>query len=210
MQGERPSPAGGSERELGGIVLVLDAPELGGLPRRDKRTALESLDNGLRVESETVGQGNRVRGPPSAVKASNVLFTSFTREPTPTDPTQTVRSPITAKIGSTLGRAASVPDAKIVSRPCSAGTLLPETGTSMNEMSGRRSFTIESISSVASTPIVLICAHTAPDGKAPNMPRSRAIDMTALASVTMVMQTSTVWTAAAGVDATSAPRSAKG
>jgi hypothetical protein len=34
--------------------------------------------------------------------------------------------------------------------------------------------------------------------------------MTALASVTMVMQTSTVWTAAAAVEATSAPRSANG
>ena len=65
------------------------------------------------------------------------MFTTLSRVPAPTGPTQTVRWPSASKRGVTRERASSGPDAKIVSWPCSAGSLLPDTGASSSVMSGR-------------------------------------------------------------------------
>jgi hypothetical protein len=67
--------------------------------------------------------------------------------------------------GATIASAATGPDARMSSWPASAGPLLPDTGASTNNTSGRCCLTVSSSPAVASTPIVPICAHTAPRGK---------------------------------------------
>ena len=75
------------------------------------------------------------------------------------------------------GRASSGPDAKIVSSPCSAGPLLPDTGASMRITSGRSAPPSRRRAQIPATPIVLICAQIAPGASAASMPWSRAMDM---------------------------------
>src|SRR5436190_2345272 len=145
----------------------------------------------------------------SAPNASHVLFTSFSRDPAPAAPTQIVRWPSASKRGPTRERASSGPEAKIVSWPCSAGTLLPETGASRSVTSGRSASTMAATRSIPSTPIVLICTQIVPGASAASMPWSRAIEMTASASVTIVTTISARRAASAAVSATSAPSSAR-
>ena len=122
----------------------------------------------------------------SAANASQVLFTSFSRVPAPTSPTQIVRWPSASNSGATRARASSGPDAKIVSWPCSAGSLLPDTGASRSITSGRSTPTMAATRSIPATPIVLIWTQIAPGARAASIPWSRAIEMTASASVTIV------------------------
>jgi hypothetical protein len=58
------------------------------------------------------------------------LAANFRREPIPASPTHSTRDASASKIGSTAPRAVSGPEARIVSSPCSAGCVLPETGAS--------------------------------------------------------------------------------
>ena len=63
--------------------------------------------------------------------------------------------------------------------------------------------------SIPATPIVLIWAQTAPGARAASMPWSRATEMTASASVTIVTTIAARRAASAAVSATSAPSSAR-
>jgi hypothetical protein len=107
---------------------------------------------------------------PSAANATRVLFTSFSRDPAPTAPTQMVRWPRASNSEATRGRACSGPEAKIVSWPRSAGALLPDTGASSRVTSGRSAATMAATRSMPATPMVLICAQTAPGASAASMP----------------------------------------
>ena len=129
LQGKMDVLEGQGQRELGRIVAVLDPSELAGRPLRDERLPAKASTT-LGVSRPSRRAKARELATPSAVNASRVLLTSFIREPAPTFPSQIVRWPIAAKTRSAAGRACSGPEAKMVSFPCSAGTLLPDTGAS--------------------------------------------------------------------------------
>jgi hypothetical protein len=63
--------------------------------------------------------------------------------------------------------------------------------------------------SIPATPMVLICTQIAPGASAASMPWSRAIEMTASVSVTIVTTTAARRAASAAVSATSAPSPAR-
>src|SRR6266498_3763141 len=125
-----------------------------GLPPRASTTVSVSSPN-RRASATEVATA-------SAANATQVLFTSFSRDPAPTGPTQMVRWPSASNRGATRERASWGPDAKIVSWPCSAGSLLPDTGASRSVTSGRSTCTMAATRSVPATPIVLICTQIAP------------------------------------------------
>ena len=106
-------------------------------------------------------------------------------------------------------RTSSGPEAKIVSSPCAAGSLLPETGASTSVMSGRSCSTSAATRSMPATPIVLICTQIDPGASAASIPSSRAVAMTASASGTMVTTIAARRAASAALAATSAPCSAR-
>ena len=75
------------------------------------------------------------------------------------------------------------------SSPASAGPRVPDTGASTNITSGRCAATTPASSSVAATPMVPICAQTAPGAIAASMPASSAADRVAAAPDRIVMTT---------------------
>ncbi|HEY2078323.1 MAG TPA: hypothetical protein VGH53_18485 [Streptosporangiaceae bacterium] len=129
---------------------------------------------------------------------------SFIRLPAPVSPSHTVLRPIAPNAGSSAGLAAAGPDASMSSWPCSAGPLLPDTGASTNDTSGRTLRSRSATSMVAGTPIVPICAHTAPLANAVAGPLNMTDD-TASAVGSIVITTSAPLTASADDSATRAP-----
>src|SRR4051794_11062526 len=130
-----------------------------------------------------------VSATPSTSASTQWLRTSFVRWPAPGSGPQSTVVPSASNTGR---QRSNGPDARIVSAPCSAAGLEPRTGASMN--SPRASC------SVASTPIVLICAHTAPFVATPSIACS-----TAAPSASIVTITSAPAQASAGVSHTVAP-----
>ena len=122
----------------------------------------------------------------SAAKASQVLLTTLSREPAPdrADPDGALAERVEER--GHPARASSGPDAKMVSWPCSAGSLLPETGASRSITSGRplprgpRRDRCRRRRWCSSAP------RSRRGASAASMPWSRAMDMTASASVTIV------------------------
>ena len=106
-------------------------------------------------------------------------------------------------------RAASGPEAKIVNWPAAAGSLLPDTGASTRATSGRSASAMAATRSNPATPIVLICTQIEPGASAASTPWSRAIEMTASASVTIVTMMAARRAASAAESATSAPSPAR-
>jgi hypothetical protein len=89
--------------------------------------------------------------------------------------------------------------------PCSAGPLLPDTGASTNSRSGWISASRAPVCSVASTPIVPICAHTAPGANASATWSPNITDSTTAAVGSVVIATLASRTASAGDPAARAP-----
>ena len=196
------------QRELGREVALGDPLQLGCLPGETSGPP-SGRRPPSRCRDPTDEQGPPRRQTASDPKASHVLFTTFRREPAPTSPTQNGALTERVEERSDTRATSSGPDAKIVSLPCAAGSLLPDTGASRSVTSGRWSSTRAATRSIPATPIVLICAQIAPGASAASMPWSRAIEMTASASVTMVMTIAALRAASAAVSATSAPSSAR-
>ena len=86
------------QSELGGKVVLGDPLQLGRLPSRHERAAGEGFHD-LSVSSPNRRARATDEAAASAVNASQVLFTSFSRDPAPTGPTQMVRWPSASKRG---------------------------------------------------------------------------------------------------------------
>ena len=91
--------------------------------------------------------------------------------------------------------------------PVWAGPLLPDTGASTNMTPGRSSPSRAAVSAVAVTPMVPICAQTAPSAKASAAPPANITDLTTSAVGSMVITTWAFWTASLDDAATRAPAS---
>src|SRR4051794_15160108 len=141
-------------------------------------------------------------------KASQALSTSLSRMPWPAGPSQSVLRPRASNIGASLVCTEVGPDARISNFACSAGPLLPETGASTKETSGRRSATRSAKRSVAARPMVPICTNVAPDATDCSVFWWSSTDVTASASGSMVMTASASATASFGLEATVAPAAA--
>ena len=115
-----------------------------------------------------------------------------------------------AKAGPTAASAAAGPDAKMSSWPASAGPLLPDTGASTNITSGRSCRSVSSNPVVAESPIVPICAHTAPGANAAARPCGNITMSTASAVGSMVITTRASLVASRAEAATRAPAAASG
>ena len=97
----------------------------------------------------------------------------------------------------------------MISWPWAAGSLLPETGASTTITSGRSRSTMAMTSLIPARPIVAIWTQIAPGARAVSIPWSRATEMTASASGTIVTTIPARRAASAALSATSAPRSAR-
>ena len=117
---------------------------------------------------------------PSTRKTSQEFMTSLSRLPAPASPSHLVSRPSAAYTGSSTGLAASGPEARISSWPFSAGRRVPDTGASAKYTSGRSLLTRAASSSVAVTPIVLICDQTASGRIASSIPNPNATWFTAV------------------------------
>ena len=145
---------------------------------------------------------------PSTRMTSQEFMTSLSRLPAPAGPSHLVSRPSAAYTGSSTGCAASGPEARISSWPFSAGPRVPDTGASTKYTSGRSWPTRAASSSLALTPIVLICDQTASGRIASSIPNSKATWFTAAASATMVITTSACRTASPGSSWAVAPSAA--
>jgi hypothetical protein len=97
--------------------------------------------------------------------------------------------PRAANTGRRIGSASAGPEARISSLAASAGPFVPETGASTNSTSGRILCTCIARLSVATTPIVPICAQTAPWASASRTPPSSMTELTMSAVGSIVMTT---------------------
>jgi hypothetical protein len=88
--------------------------------------------------------------------------------------------------------------------------LLPDTGASTNMTSGLSWPSLLAISMVSVTPIVPICAHTAPGANASATPPSKTTEVTTPAVGSIVITTRASLTASAADAATRAPAPASG
>ena len=144
----------------------------------------------------------------SISKASQALSTSFNRLAVPAGPSQSVRWPRAANTASTASCDRFGPEARMRSRPVRAGSRLPDTGASTNTTSGLRRATSAARRSVASTPMVPICAQVALGRNASSVPSRNMTSATAPALGSMVTTTSAAATASVGLARTVAPWSA--
>jgi hypothetical protein len=117
--------------------------------------------------------------------------------------------PIAANAAAVAGFAAAEPDATMSSWPASAGPLLPDTGASTNVTSGRTRPSRLASPVVAVTPMVPICAHTAP-GANGGRPSANSADSTTSASGSMVITTRASRIASGTEAAGTAPTAASG
>lgn len=101
--------------------------------RRGQREIHDRVREEARIETEGLGEAT-LSAAASVIDASQPFRTSFSAEPLPIAPSQSVRRPIVSKIGSSRLGSASSPAARISSLSSRAGPSLPETGASTNEM----------------------------------------------------------------------------
>src|SRR6266568_1253315 len=191
------------QRELGRELAVGDPLQLGSLPRRHQRAAAQRVRHRPGLKAQPVSESNRRGNRFGRERQPGVVHQLQPRSgPGRADPDRAL--PSASNSGAARARASPGPDAKIVSWPRSAGSLLPDTGASRKITSGRSLPTMAATRSVPATPIVLIWAQIAPGARAASMPWSRATEMTASASVTIVTTTAARRAAPAAVPASTA------
>jgi hypothetical protein len=112
--------------------------------------------------------------------------------------------------GPTMGSASGGPEARTSSSPRVAAPLLPETGASTKSTSGRTLRRWRATPSVSATPMVPICAQTAPFAMdSTTLPPENITELTASAVGSIVMTTRASRTASTADAAACAPATAR-